>query len=285
MTGAQLPLEDTFGDILRKAMRGTATGTEQLAKASGTSAAEIEQWLKDQGAASDDEARALARVLHLDGRKLTDSAARRWYPPIIERPDIRRHSQESQVLSNGYVFFLKDGRRAALVDPAGNPGKLLRILREGGYDLEYILITHKHDDHCDAASDVARAYPSAQIVMHRLDVHAIGPLASQALPVRDGATLPFGKNGSTIRMFHTPGHTDGSTCYLFDGALFSGDTLFAASVGGAYGDASTYGDILDSIRSKLLSLPGETVVMPGHGPPTTIALEKEHNPFFPSSIA
>jgi len=284
MADARLPLEDTFGDILRKAMRGTGIGGAQLSSASGVSAAAIEQWLRDDGAASDEEARALARVLHLDGPKLTDSAAQRWYPPTIERPDIRRHAQESTVLSNGYVFFLKDSRRAALVDPAGIPQKLLRILRDGDYDLQYILITHKHDDHCDAASDVARAYPNAQIVMHKLDVHAIGSLANRALLVRDGETLPFGRNGSAIRMLHTPGHTDGSSCFLFQepgrGSLFSGDTLFAASVGGAYGDASTYDDILNSIRNKLLTLPGDTVVMPGHGPPTTIALEKEHNPFF-----
>ncbi len=81
-------------------------------------------------------------------------------------------------------------------------------------------------------------------------------------------------------MLHTPGHTDGSSCYLFDGTLFSGDTLFAASVGGAYGELSTYEDILNSVRSKLFTLPGETAVMPGHGPPTRIELEKEHNPFF-----
>jgi glyoxylase-like metal-dependent hydrolase (beta-lactamase superfamily II) len=81
-------------------------------------------------------------------------------------------------------------------------------------------------------------------------------------------------------MLHTPGHTDGSSCYIFQSTIFSGDTLFAASVGGAYGDVSTYDDILNGVRSKLFTLPGDTVVMPGHGPPTTIELEKQHNPFF-----
>ncbi|HZV76841.1 MAG TPA: MBL fold metallo-hydrolase [Candidatus Babeliales bacterium] len=280
MNDVRLPLEDTFGDILRKAMRGTGIRTSQLAAATAIPASTIELWLKDDGAGDDTQARALAAALRLDGAKFADSAAQRWYPPDIERPDISRHAQESQVLSNGYVFFLEAGRRAALVDPAGKPQKLIGILRDGGYDLQYILITHKHADHCDAASEVARAYPNAQIVMHELDVHAIGSLASKALPVRDGAELPFGENGATIRMLHTPGHTDGSSCYLFQGALFSGDTLFAASVGGAYGDDSTYDDILTSIRNKLLTLPGDTVVMPGHGPPSTIALEKAHNPFF-----
>jgi glyoxylase-like metal-dependent hydrolase (beta-lactamase superfamily II) len=115
--------------------------------------------------------------------------------------------------------------------------------------------------------------------MHELDVKAIGPLANRATRIRDGETLPFGDD-ATIRMLHTPGHTDGSSSFLFRGALFSGDTLFAASVGGAYGEKSTYGDILNSVRSKLFTLPDDTVVMPGHGPPTKIGLEKHHNPFF-----
>jgi hydroxyacylglutathione hydrolase len=84
-----------------------------------------------------------------------------------------------------------------------------------------------------------------------------------------------------IRMLHTPGHTDGSSSYLFRSTVFTGDTLFAGSVGAAAGDDSTYDDILNSVRSKLFTLPSDTVVMPGHGPPTTIALEREHNPFFP----
>jgi hydroxyacylglutathione hydrolase len=279
MSQPQLPLEDTFGDVLRKAMRGVGIGTEQLAETTGISAPAIAKWLKDDGAANDDEARALASVLRLDGPKLADAAAGRWYPPPIERPDVSRHPQDPHP-SNGYVFFLEKGRRAALVDPAGIPQNLLRIVRDGEYHLQYILITHKHPDHCDATAEVAKAFPSARIVMHALDVHAIGSLAKNALLVRDGESLPFGE-GSTIRMLHTPGHTDGSSCYIFRDALFSGDTLFAASVGGAYGDVSTYSDILNSVRSKLFTLPDDTVIMPGHGPPSVVGLEKEHNPFFP----
>jgi hydroxyacylglutathione hydrolase len=278
MAEKRLPLEDTFGDILRKAMRGAGIDTTRLASASGVPSPAIAKWLKDDGAASDDEARELATVLRLDGAKLADSAARRWYPPPIERSDVRRHPQRPHP-SNGYVFFLAGGRVSALVDPAGIPQNLLRILRDGDYHLQYILITHKHSDHCDATADVAKAFPHAQIVMHALDVHAIGSLASKARLLRDGESLPFG-DASTIRMLHTPGHTDGSSCYIFKDTLFSGDTLFAASVGGAYGDESTYDDILNSVRSKLFALPDETIVMPGHGPPTTLELEKRHNPFF-----
>jgi hydroxyacylglutathione hydrolase len=272
-------LEDTFGDVLRKAMRGNGVTTGQLAAATGIGGREIERWLADDGTAGADEARTLARVLRLDGQKLVERAAGAWLPPPITVDDVQHHPQRPHP-SNGYVFFLDGGRRAALVDPAGVPQNLLRILREGDYHLQYVLVTHKHADHCDATADIARAYPHAQIVMHELDVAAIGTLAPKALRVRDGEALPFGEDGAEIRMLHTPGHTDGSSCYLFQSTVFSGDTLFAGSVGGAFGDVSTYDDILNSVRSKLFTLPDDTVVMPGHGPPSRINLEREHNPFF-----
>ncbi len=274
-----LPLEDEFGDILRKAMIGTRLDAHELSKSTGIEAQRIATWAHCEGHADDGEARALALPLHLDPGRFADAAAARWYPLAVEAPEVRRHSQRPHP-SNGYVFLLHGGKRAALVDPAGVPANLLRILREGKYDVQYILITHKHADHCDATADVAAAFPQAQIVMHKLDVHAIGSLAPKVLHVRDGDELPFG-DGVRIRMLHTPGHTDGSSCYVLTSTLFTGDTLFAGSVGGAYGDASTYDDILHSIRSKLFTLPSETVVMPGHGPPTTIAQERIHNPFFP----
>ena len=280
-TTQPLPLEDTFGDVLRKAMRGNGIDGVQLARASGIDASAIARWLKDVGVADEGQARAVARALRLDPEKLADVALGRWYPPAVDLPDVRHHPQAPHP-SNGYVFFLDGGRRSALVDPAGIPQNLLRVLRDGDYHLQYILITHKHADHCDATADVAAAFPAAQIVMHQLDAHAIGPLAAKALAVTDGDDLPFGDD-VRLRMLHTPGHTDGSSCYLFKSTVFTGDTLFASSVGGAYGDVSTYADILNSVRSKIFTLPDDTVVMPGHGPPTTVVLEKAHNPFFPGA--
>jgi hydroxyacylglutathione hydrolase len=116
-------------------------------------------------------------------------------------------------------------------------------------------------------------------VMHSADVAAIGQLAKNALPVKDGEELPFGEHAA-IRMLHTPGHTDGSSCFLFRSTLFTGDTLFAGSVGGIFGEKSGYRDILDSVRTKIFTLDDATVLMPGHGPPSSVAEEKAHNPFF-----
>jgi glyoxylase-like metal-dependent hydrolase (beta-lactamase superfamily II) len=271
-------LEDQFGDIFRKAKQGLGVSDQELARVTGISAAELAAWAKGKGTPDDAQARAVAAPLGLDPGKLADAAAERWHPDAALPANVRHHPHDPHP-SNGYLFFLEDGKTAALIDPAGYPATILRAIAEGPYALRYILITHKHADHCDATADVARAFPEATIVMHAADAFAIGPLAPRALPISDGDEFPFGDNAQ-IRAIHTPGHTDGSSCFLFRSTLFSGDTLFAGSVGGAYGDVSTYRDILDSVRTKLFALDDATVVMPGHGPPTTIAGERAHNPFF-----
>ena len=271
-------LEDEFVDVFRKAKRGTGLDDATLAGRTGIDLASIASWAEGTSVPSDDEARALARELGLDPGKFADSAAVRFDPQVALPHDVRHHPQDPHP-SNGYLFFLEDGRTAALVDPAGIPSNLMRAINEGPYALRYILITHKHADHCDATADIAKAFPKAQIVMHAFDVSAIGGLAKDSIPIEDGGEIPFG-DGAAIRMVHTPGHTDGSSCFLFRSTLFSGDTLFAGSIGGAFGEKTGYRDIIESVRTKLFALDDATVVMPGHGPPTTIALEKAHNPFF-----
>ena len=274
----KIALEDDPSDVLRKASRGVGLSPAGLAHRTGIDERAISAWLKGDGVPTEDQARALAVELRVDPGKFADAAARRWYPGAEVPPDVRHHPHDPHP-SNGYLFFLQDGKTAAIVDPAGYPKTLLNAVNDGPYALRYILITHKHADHCDATADVAREFPNADIVMHRADVQAIGSLAQRAIPIADGEELPFGDDAS-IRMLHTPGHTDGSSCFLFRSTVFSGDTLFAGSVGGIFADVSTYDDLLASVRFKLFALDDDTVVMPGHGPPTTIGEEKAHNPFF-----
>ena len=271
-------LEDECADLLKKAQRGTGIDAATLAARSGIAEARIVHWQAGEGAPSDDEARALAKLLGLDPGKFADAAAQRWHPQVALPGDVRHHPHDPHP-SNGYLFFLADGKTAALIDPAGLPATILGAIADGPFALRYILITHKHADHCDATGDISRAFPDAEIVMHRSDAAAIGALAARATPIVDGDELPFGE-GAAIRMLHTPGHTDGSSCFVFRSTVFTGDTLFAGSVGGAYGTTSTYRDILDSIRFKLFALDAEMVVAPGHGPPSTIGEERAHNPFF-----
>lgn len=271
-------LEDDFCDIVRKASRGRGVDPPALAARSGIAPTRLAELIKGSTQPNEDEARDVARALGLDPGKLADVALRRWGPHPAQWDHVRHHPHDPHP-SNGYLFFLQDNRTAALIDPAGLPKTILDAIAQGPYTLRYILVTHKHADHCDATADIYAAFPDAQIVMHKADVAAIGSLAPRALQINDNEEVPFG-DGAGIRMLHTPGHTDGSVCYLFKSTLFSGDTLFAGSVGGAFGEKTGYSDILQSIEHKLFKLDETTVVMPGHGPPTTIAEERAHNPFF-----
>jgi hydroxyacylglutathione hydrolase len=271
-------LEDEFCDVLRKALRGTGLSTGEIASRTALGQAELSAWLRGDGSPSEDAARAIARVLRLDPGKLAAAAAARPHPGAQLPADISHHPNDPHP-SNGYFFFLESAKSAALIDPAGHSAAYLDVLANGPFALRYILITHKHADHCDATAEVARRFPGAEIVMHRADASAIGPLAAKATPIVDGDELPFG-DGVSIRMLHTPGHTDGSSCFLIRSNLFSGDTLFAGSVGGVFGERYGYDDLLNGVGSKLFTLPDETVVLPGHGPPSTIGEERAHNPFF-----
>jgi hydroxyacylglutathione hydrolase len=274
-----IPLEDTFGDCLRKAMRGNRIETAALAAQTGIPAAAIEAWLADDGTASAEQAHTLAASLHLNPERFIRRAAGAFYPPEVVLDGVRQRTQDSRPNSNGYTIVRGDRNRAALVDPAGTPEPLLQFVRDGGLDLEYILITHRHNDHCGAIAAVAAAYPHAKIAMHPADIDAIGGLAPKAIAVSDGDVLTFG-DGAEIRVLHTPGHTDGSVCYVIDSTVFTGDILFAGSIGGAYGETSTYADILQNVSTKLFTLPPQTALMPGHGPPSTIGIERDNDPFF-----
>ncbi len=274
-----LDLEDTVGDVLRKTMRGSRMNVAELAAATNIAARSIEAWLADRGAPDADEAARLAAPLGMERRRFQQRAAGAWYPGDLALPLAHRHAQLPHP-SNGYVVrAARDERVAAIVDPAGRPDVLLALLRAHPLDYSYILITHKHDDHCDAAEAVASAYPDARIVMHEVDAPAIGALAAEALPIRKGERLPFGTRNE-IELIPTPGHTDGSSCFRIGDLLFTGDTLFAGSVGGCFGDRFGYTDLLANIRRELFVLPDATAVLPGHGPPTRIGWERRENPFF-----
>jgi glyoxylase-like metal-dependent hydrolase (beta-lactamase superfamily II) len=270
-------LEDDFSDVLRKAARGAGLDATALAHRSGIAEGALAGWFHDDGVPDDRQARALAALLGLDPGKLAERAAQGWHPHVALPADVRHHPHDPHP-SNGYLCFLDDGKTAALIDPAGLPATILDAIADGPFALRYILITHRHADHCDATADIAAAFPTAEIVMHRADVAAIGGLAARATPVVDGDELAFGEHAS-IRMIHTPGHTDGSSCFLFRSTLFTGDTLFAGSVGGITGPTATYRDIIESVRFKLFALDDATVIAPGHGPPSTIGEERAHNPF------
>src|SRR5690242_7499298 len=271
-------LEDTFGDIIGKASAGHKVSAETLASRTGIASARLRAFMGDQQQPTEDEARTIAAELELDPDKLVDSGLERWKPETRDLDAKFGHQINEPYPSNGYFIIDADGRVAAFVDPGGSPENIVSTLRKTPVSVRYILLTHKHKDHVDALADVRRAFPEARVVIHRNDAGAVGAPAEGAIGIDDGGTLPFG-NGE-IRLLWTPGHTDGSSCFIYAGTVFTGDTLFAGSVGRLFGDRYGYSDLMHSVSKKIFALPDDAVVFPGHGPPSTIREEKAHNPFF-----
>lgn len=159
--------------------------------------------------------------------------------------------------------------------------------------LVYILCTHGHIDHAGAVSELKGLFPKASVGMHSADlplykatipeIDAFYPGRSKSLkieiPLNTENELSFG--GTRIKVLHTPGHTPGGVSFYFeeDGVIFSGDTLFAGSIGRTDFPGGDFDQLINSIRTQILSLPDETVVYPGHGPTTTVGAERTTNPF------
>ncbi|MEU0603132.1 MBL fold metallo-hydrolase [Streptomyces sp. NPDC006393] len=174
------------------------------------------------------------------------------------------------------VWIVGDDREAIVVDAAHDAGVITEAV--GDRRLTAIVCTHAHNDHIDAAPELA-ARTGAPILLHPDDL----PLWKQTHPDRmpdgelaDGRVLTVA--GTELTVLHTPGHAPGAVCLYAPGltALFSGDTLFAGGPGATGRSYSDFGTIVESIRDRLLTLPGETVVHTGHGETTTIGAEAPH---------
>ncbi len=184
-------------------------------------------------------------------------------------------------------------REAVVIDPGDEPERILRALAEAKAKPVALLHTHAHFDHITGTAELSRA-TGAPIRLHAADRPLYDALPDQAsffglsaetprppdAPLYDGEVIRFG--GFQIRALHTPGHTPGSTCFVLEGespVLFSGDTLFRRSIGRTDLWGGDTRAILSSIRGRLFTLPGDTPVVCGHGPGTTIEEEKRLNPF------
>ncbi|MFE6979568.1 MBL fold metallo-hydrolase [Streptomyces griseus] len=171
------------------------------------------------------------------------------------------------------VFIVGDDTEAIVIDAAHDPAAIEAALR--GRTLRAIVCTHAHNDHIDAAPALAAA-TGAPILLHPDDL----PLWQQTHPDRtpDG-TLADGQEltvaGTTLTVLHTPGHAPGAVCLYAPGlgTVFTGDTLFQGGPGATGRSFSSFPTIIDSIRDRLLTLPGDTAVRTGHGDPTTIGAE------------
>jgi glyoxylase-like metal-dependent hydrolase (beta-lactamase superfamily II) len=266
-----IPLEDNFNDILGKAMKGLGLSEAAAAQASGLSTEAVRRLLA--GDFEETAARALAQALALQPDALVEMA-RGEYQPLVTVPDALATLTTTfgDMTVNAYVVWDRENRAAAIFDTGAEAGPILDLVRREALEVVSIFLTHSHADHIAALGALQAA----------LDVEA---WSSELEPVRGTRTFRpgdvFNVGRHFLRTRLTPGHSPGGVTFIVEGhtvqAAMVGDAIFAGSAGGIRGD---YAASLATIRHEILGLPDNTILCPGHGPLTTVALEAAHNPFF-----
>jgi glyoxylase-like metal-dependent hydrolase (beta-lactamase superfamily II) len=188
--------------------------------------------------------------------------------------------------------ILTNGADAMVVDPGGEPERIIAIMRKEGASLKAILLTHAHFDHIGAVNKLLEEHPDTPVYIGENDMPVVSHPFNQ-LPPDYPPCAPFpnmrpASEAPGIEAIPTPGHTPGGVCYFIrDFApetntphlLLSGDTLFAGSIGRTDNQWADYDALMSGIFTKLMELDGDITVIPGHGPETTIATERTTNPF------
>lgn len=194
------------------------------------------------------------------------------------------------IMANCFILGCESTKEAVVIDPGDDADRILTALAESGLTVKYLINTHGHFDHVSANKRMKEA-TGAQIAIHAEDepmLHELSQsaqmfgLASENSPpadilLKDGDEITFGE--ITLQVIHTPGHSKGGVSLYTKGHLFSGDTLFAGSIGRTDLAGGDYDTLISSIQKKLLIFDEDTIVYPGHGPETTIGNEKRINPF------
>lgn len=181
--------------------------------------------------------------------------------------------------TNCYLVGDEAGNAVA-VDPGDDGERILALAREKGLEIRAVLLTHCHWDHIGAVVEVCRETGSTAM-LHRADLPMLEEWSPS--PVERLRFLDHGEDFTVgaldFSVLHTPGHTPGGLCYRLGDLVFTGDTLFAGSVGRWDFPGGSREDLHRSLREQILILPDETVVYPGHGDSTTIGAERTGNPF------
>ncbi len=196
------------------------------------------------------------------------------------------------IQSNCYIVGSEKTKQGIIVDPGADAEQILEMVNQEGLDIKFIVITHVHTDHAGAAQKVKEA-TGAQVCFHPEDAPLrqgskrwlsgtiFGTAYDDPPPadryLSEGDSIDVGNLHFTV--LHTPGHSPGGICLLGEGVVFSGDTLFNHGIGRYDLEGGNYPELMNSIHTKLMVLPDETIVYTGHGPETTIVAERRGNPF------
>jgi hydroxyacylglutathione hydrolase len=272
-----MQLEDHVGDIIRKARQAANVPKEEVAKAAGLSIAELEQ-LEESGTISKKpDLAALAPLISLNPQKLM-GIADGWLPvnidPTIWR-EVRQITTTQRLSVNCYLVWDEVTREAALFDTGWELHPIEKLVVEDQLDLKHLFITHAHEDHIAALTQLRQRFPKVRL-------HSSAKSAPPEQRNRANDFIHLGNLRITNR--DTPGHAEDGVTYVVGNfpedapsVAIVGDCIFAGSIGRGF--VST--DLLkEKIREQIFSLPDDTLICPGHGPFTTVALEKENNPFF-----
>ena len=266
-------LEDFHEDILGKAMRGLGIGKNEMARRLGVEKSEIEAILN--GEVKVKLINAMAGELQLDGKKLLGSVKKEWCPEPLEIVGLKQISSDyGDMIVNAYVVWDELTRFAWIFDAGTDPKPILTFIEEANLRVEAIFLTHTHRDHIACLDELRAKNGNSSVFVHELE------LIDECEAIDEGFEYYIGPLSLEAR--HTHGHSKGGLTYLIGGlempVAVVGDAIFAGSMGGGI---VSYEDALRTNREKIMTLPNETVLCPGHGPMTTIAEEKKFNPFFP----
>ncbi len=276
-----MPLEDDLSDILKKARTGQRLSVGDVARATGLPGADIAALERGDKPQDRAEIRAVAKALGLRPAPLEQIAFQEWEP----RPAPSMAGVET-VLGDigGYQvkgYVVHDAGEALLIDTGYNPDAMLEVLTRKHLRLTAVCLTHGHTDHAGGLDRIlAKCRVPVYLGPDDLPLLSWRPPTDTLVVPEEGNTVRAG--GLTVRCVVTPGHTPGGICYRLEGGAqpfcFVGDTLFAGSIGRS-NPSTLYGQHLDSVRLRVLKLPQDTTLYPGHGPATTVREELDHNPF------